>query len=149
VQVNAPLGTSTPVESRVDDVRPVTVLYIEDEPDNVALVQRVFAGRADVRVVGAGTGLEGLELAAADPPDLVLLDLNLPDIPGEEVLARLRADPSTAIVPVVIASGEAAARTGVLLDRGASEVLPKPYDLRRLRGIVTGLVGGSAIGSAE
>jgi CheY-like chemotaxis protein len=61
-------------------------------------------------------GREGLELARQDPPDLVLLDLHLPDLSGEEVLGELRADPRTAEIPVVVVSADATTGQADLLD---------------------------------
>ena len=83
-----------------------TVLYIEDNPVNLFLVQAVFAPRADVDLVTAADGQQGLELARRYRPRLILLDLHLPDMDGEEFLERLRADPSIADLAVVIVSAE-------------------------------------------
>jgi CheY-like chemotaxis protein len=75
----------------------------------------------------------GLDLAGEYRPDLVLLDLHLPDMPGTEVLRRLRADPRTSSVPVVILTADA--RPGLvtrLLDQGARAFLTKPLNVREL-----------------
>jgi CheY-like chemotaxis protein len=82
----------------------------------------------------------GLDLAAQHHPDLVLLDLDLPDMPGEEVLRRLRAEPCTAEVPVVILSADA--RPGLverLLREGARAFLTKPLDVRELLTLLDGI----------
>ena len=84
-----------------------TVLYIEDNLANVTLVQRIVAQREDVEIIPAMQGRLGLELAREHLPALVLLDLHLPDISGDEVLQRLRDDPVTAKIPVVIVSADA------------------------------------------
>jgi CheY-like chemotaxis protein len=82
-------------------------------------------------------GSLGLELALQSPPDLVLLDLHLPDIPGTEVLRRLRAAPATADVPVVICSADASmGRKPELLALGATDYLTKPVDLLALFDLV-------------
>jgi CheY-like chemotaxis protein len=85
----------------------MTVLYIEDNLSNLQLVERVLSRRPGVRLISAMRPQLGLDLAAEHDPDLVLLDLHLPDMPGQEVLRRLRAEPRTAEVPVVILSADA------------------------------------------
>ena len=73
----------------------LTVLYIEGNLSNLRLVERVVSRRAGVRLISAMRPQLGLDLAAEHHPDLLLLDLHLPDLDGEEVLRRLRADPHT------------------------------------------------------
>src|SRR5215213_6857080 len=98
-----------------------TVLYIEDDDANLRLVERIFARRENIELISADHGLAGSELARARRPVLVLLDLGLPDVSGEIVLERLRGDPATAAIPVVIVSGDATdQRVQRLLDSGAS-----------------------------
>ena len=107
-----------------------SVLYIEDHASNVALVERLLARRADFELVTAMTGRAGLKLAASVAPDLVLLDLDLPDISGEDVLAELRADPVTAAIPVVVVSADATSwRQEQLLAAGAAAYVVKPLQL--------------------
>src|SRR5687768_1440283 len=84
-----------------------TVLYVEDNPINVFLVQAIFEMRDQVRLITAINGNIGLELAQRHQPHLILLDLNLPDMDGEQYLNQLRADEATAKIPVVIVSGDA------------------------------------------
>jgi len=86
-----------------------------------------------VRLTVALRGLEALDIARNDPPDLVLLDLHLPDLPGEEVLRMLRRDPRTESVPVVVVSADATpGQVERLRGEGAQEYLTKPLDVRRL-----------------
>jgi CheY-like chemotaxis protein len=86
-----------------------------------------------VKLVSARTALEGLDRARLERPDLVLLDLVLPDLAGEEVLARLRGDPRTAGVPVVVLSANARPeRAKQLLEAGAAAYLTKPLEIDRL-----------------
>ncbi|MGI8550775.1 MAG: ATP-binding protein, partial [Dehalococcoidia bacterium] len=96
------------------------VLYIEDNPSNYELVERIFERWPSVTLFGAGNGARGLALAREQRLDLILLDLHLPDSSGLEVLRRLRADPQTSQMPVVIISADATpGRHDHLLTEGA------------------------------
>jgi len=110
--------------------RNIRVLYVEDNPANRDLMARVVALRQHAVMQVAADGQSGLAAAAAEPPDLVLLDLHLPDISGEEVLRRLRATEATARTPVVVVTADAssAVRTRMLA-LGADAVLNKPIDV--------------------
>jgi signal transduction histidine kinase/ActR/RegA family two-component response regulator len=109
------------------------VLHIEDNLSNLTLVERVLAHRAGIEVVAAMQGRLGLELAREHHPVLVLLDLHLPDMDGEQVLQRLRDDPATASTPVVIVSADATpGRVQRLVSAGAVGYLTKPIDVREL-----------------
>ncbi len=121
--------------------RPVhTILYVEDNLSNLRLVESVLRRRADVHLIPAMQGGVGLELAAEHQPDLILLDVHLPDIPGDEVLRRLRADPKTAAIPVVTISADATdAQQRRMLGAGSIEFLAKPINISRFLEIVDGL----------
>jgi PAS domain S-box-containing protein len=111
----------------------ITVLYIEDNLSNLQLVDRVVSRRPGVTLISAMRPMLGLDLAREHDPDLVLLDLHLPDMPGEEVLRRLRNDLRTAEIPVVILSADA--RPSLikrLLGAGARAFLTKPLDVAEL-----------------
>ncbi len=111
--------------------KPSTVVYIEDNPANIRLVQLILANRPHVTLLTATDGLSGLELVRQKQPDVVLLDLHLPDIEGQEVLNRLQSDPSTKSIPVVILSADAnPEQTAKLLEAGARQYLTKPFDVR-------------------
>jgi signal transduction histidine kinase/ActR/RegA family two-component response regulator len=113
------------------------VMYIEDNLANLKLMERVLARRSDLEIVPAMQGRLGLDLARLHPPDLILLDLHLPDIPGDEVLQRLREDPQTASVPVIVVSADATpGRVQRLLTAGASGYLTKPFDVADLLSLV-------------
>jgi CheY-like chemotaxis protein len=117
------------------------VLYVEDNPSNVRLVERVLARRPDVSLLVATSGGVGLELARRHRPDLVLLDLNLPDLPGAAVLEQLRAEPRTRDIPVVVISADATPQQQERLRAaGAADYLTKPFDINQLLAIVDGLV---------
>jgi CheY-like chemotaxis protein len=107
-----------------------TILYVEDNPSNLRLVERVLARRGDVHLLTASEGEIVPELIRQRRPDLVLLDLHLPGIDGEEVLRRLRADPATADLPVVIVTAEVNPwYRERLLAAGATDYLSKPLDI--------------------
>ncbi|HEV3462747.1 MAG TPA: ATP-binding protein, partial [Actinomycetota bacterium] len=111
----------------------LTVLYIEDNLSNLQLVERVLSRRPGVRLISAMRPQLGLELAAEHDPDLILLDLHLPDMPGQEVLRRLRAEPRTAQVPVVVLSADARPTLiKELLAQGVRAFITKPLDVREL-----------------
>ncbi len=113
------------------------VLYIEDSAVNVRVLERWLEQRPAIRLRTAVLGEVGLEMAKAQRPDLIALDLQLPDIPGETVLERLRGDRATADIPVVILSADATRRQiDHLLALGAAEYLTKPLDMEHLLQVV-------------
>jgi PAS domain S-box-containing protein len=121
------------------------VLHIEDNMSNLKLVERIFAQRPDVEVIAALHGSLGLELAREHDPALILLDLHLPDIGGEQVLQRLRDDPVTASIPVVIVSADATSgQIQRLLASGASSYITKPIDVRELLSVFERTINGQA-----
>jgi PAS domain S-box-containing protein len=125
-----------------------TLLYVEDNLANLALVETILRPRPHWRLIPALQGGLGLELAAEHAPDVVLLDLNLPDMPGREVLNRLRADPRTAHIPVVVISADATSRTvEALTAAGADAFLTKPLDVREFVETVERLLTRSSGGS--
>src|SRR5205823_14680795 len=84
-----------------------TILYIEDHPSNLRLVERVLAEQTAVRFIPAMQGRLGLSLAREHRPDLILVDLHLPDISGEDVLREVKNDPVLARTPVIVLSADA------------------------------------------
>ena len=84
-----------------------TLLYVEDNPANLSLVEQIIARNHDLRLLTAGTGKLGVKLAQANLPEVILMDINLPDISGVEALGILRKDPATAHIPVVALSANA------------------------------------------
>ena len=112
---------------------PRTLLCIEDNPANLKLMHRVVMRRPAWKLLSAMQGSLGLELARQHHPDLILLDLHLPDISGEAVLRSLLADPRTRLIPVVVLSADATpAQVRKILGIGAEAYLTKPLDVRRL-----------------
>jgi CheY-like chemotaxis protein len=110
-----------------------TVLYIEDNPSNVRLMEDIIALRSGITLITAMQGGIGLDLAREHHPELIFLDLHLPDMPGYEVLGRLKSDLRTRAIPVVIISADATpGQVKRLLDLGAQEYLTKPIDMKHL-----------------
>jgi CheY-like chemotaxis protein len=113
------------------------VLYVEDNVSNLQLVEQVLSRRPEVTLIPAMRPELGLDLAAEHHPDLVLLDLHLPDMPGQEVLRRLRANPTTAGIPVAILSADARpSQIEHMLKQGARAFLTKPLDVQELLGLL-------------
>jgi CheY-like chemotaxis protein len=107
-----------------------TVVYIEDNPSNLKLVERAFEHLPGVLLIPATRGMTGLDLIRTHRPDLVLLDLHLPDISGADVLGQLKRDHSTAAIPVVVVSADATPRQVERLEAaGAVGYMTKPIDI--------------------
>ncbi|MEJ2217655.1 MAG: PAS domain S-box protein [Gemmatimonadota bacterium] len=124
------------VDPTVPDVA-ATILYIEDNPSNFKLVERLLGRRPGITLLTAMRGQLGLELAKEHRPALVLLDLNLPDINGTEVLRRIRGDRELADTPVVVISADVTTnRIEKVLSQGAQAYLPKPLDVREFLRVV-------------
>ncbi|HSP45868.1 MAG TPA: response regulator, partial [Chthoniobacterales bacterium] len=117
------------------------VLYIEDDPVNFTLVERILEFRPELTLMHARSGGSGVELAQAHPPRLILLDLNLPDMHGSEVLRLLQRQASTASVPVVVLSADATpSQIERLLTAGARNYLTKPFDIDPFLAVVDEMV---------
>jgi signal transduction histidine kinase/ActR/RegA family two-component response regulator len=115
----------------------LSILCIEDNPANVEVVARYLRGRPGTRLLSAISGRVGIECAVRDVPDIILLDLHLPDLQGDEVLNELKADPATAAIPVIVLSADAS--RGVirrLLAGGAYAYLTKPIELAELGDLI-------------
>jgi signal transduction histidine kinase/ActR/RegA family two-component response regulator len=99
VRAQAPEGTPTR-----------TLLYVEDNPANLELVEQLIARRLDLRLLSAADGNLGIDYARAYQPEVILMDINLPGVSGIEAMKILRADPSTAHIPIVALSANAGPR---------------------------------------
>ena len=84
-----------------------TLLYVEDNPANMKLVEQIIARHPGIRLLPAITGRSGIEIARGSRPDVILMDINLPDITGFQALNILRSDPSTTHIPVIALSANA------------------------------------------
>ncbi|MGB7737535.1 MAG: response regulator, partial [Steroidobacteraceae bacterium] len=97
-------------ETSGTDARLRTLLYVEDNPANLMLVEDLIGRRADIQLLIARDGSRGIEIARVSQPDAILMDINLPGISGIEALGILAADPATAHIPVVALSANAMPR---------------------------------------
>ncbi|OIQ75762.1 polar-differentiation response regulator DivK [mine drainage metagenome] len=86
---------------------PRSVLYVEDNPDNMALIEQLLAARAGFNLLGAQDAMRGIAMARSYQPDVIMMDINLPGISGIEALKILQADVSTAHIPVLALSANA------------------------------------------
>lgn len=108
-----------------------TILYVEDNPANLMLVQDLIARRPDIRMLSATDGAQGIEIARASLPDMILMDINLPGISGIQALRILGEDPQTAHIPVVALSGNAVPRDiRKGLEAGFHRYLTKPINVQ-------------------
>jgi signal transduction histidine kinase/CHASE3 domain sensor protein len=122
--------------------RKLKLLYIEDNLSNNLLMQRILQSRPEVQLISAMQGRIGLELASQQAPDLIFLDLHLPDMTGDEVLRALRQRSTTAETPIVMISADATpSQVDRLYAAGANEYFTKPLDIRRLLNYVDEVLG--------
>jgi signal transduction histidine kinase/ActR/RegA family two-component response regulator len=124
---------------------PRLILYIEDNPANLRLVQEIVGFRADLRLMSAPDGHTGLAMAHTHRPAIVLMDLNLPGMNGFEVLAQLRRDPQTAHIPAVALTANAMPQD---IERGLSagfdRYLTKPIDIEQFNEAIDGVLAQRA-----
>ena len=126
-----------------DPVMASTVLYVEDNLATISLVESIFALRPNIRLITAMQGMMAVELAHQQQPDLIILDLHLPDINGEEVLNRLRDDARTAEIPVVMYTADATERqVDRLLAAGVAAYLTKPARVSEFLGMLDRVLAG-------
>jgi PAS domain S-box-containing protein len=117
------------------------VHYVEDNETNVEVMRGILAQRPQVEMQVSLTGLEGLAAIHAQRPDLILLDMNLPDISGMELLHRLKADERTEDIPVVIVSADALAQQiDEAFRAGCAHYLTKPVNVAELLAVVDALL---------
>jgi signal transduction histidine kinase/ActR/RegA family two-component response regulator len=122
-----------------------TVLYIEDNISNLTLVEQLLEEKPEIRLISAMQGRLGLDLARQHGPDLILLDLHLPDLPGWDVLAQLKENEVTSRIPVIVISADATKRQiDRLMSRGASSYLTKPIEVPEFFRVLDQTLGLSA-----
>jgi signal transduction histidine kinase/CheY-like chemotaxis protein len=111
----------------------INIIYIEDNPINVRLFESMLKRDGQNTLKVAFNGHDGLALIATDPPDALFLDLNLPDMHGSEILRRLRSDPSTVNLPVVVLTADATSETREqIISIGVLDFMTKPYSVSEL-----------------
>jgi adenylate cyclase len=115
------------------------LLVVDDVPENVRLLQAVVEPRG-YDVVSATSGAQALELIASTPVDLVLLDIVMPGMDGYEVCRRLRADPATEFLPVVMITASGKEEKRAAIDAGADDFITKPFDQAELLARVRSLL---------
>ena len=111
---------------------PRTLLYVEDNPANLELVEQLVARRTDLRMMSATDGKQGIDIARSFLPEVILMDINLPGLSGIEAMRILRADPSTAHIPIIALSANAMPRDVEKgLEAGFFNYLTKPIKVDR------------------
>ncbi len=135
-RAKSPLGPTLPRELNVSAGGPglrdekLTILYIEDNLSNLALIEEILSEQPQAELLSAMQGKLGLDLARKHLPDLILLDLHLPDLSGSEVLAQLRREEATRNIPVIVISADATEhQANELIAAGAHAYLTKPLDV--------------------
>ena len=119
------------------------IIAVEDSPALQRLLALTMRGTG-IDIESHLLGRSGLEAALENPPDLVILDLGLPDIPGWDVLERLRAAPATADVPILVATGETRSGVADRISEMGAVMLEKPFTGAVLRATVRVLIGAHA-----
>jgi DNA-binding response OmpR family regulator len=143
---NAP-GNSPAGNSPAGNPKRRTVLVVDDEKDLVELVSYNLQ-RSGYNVITAGTGTEALELARTHKPDLMVLDLMLPGIDGTEVARRLKADPITSGIPIVMLTAKGEETDVVVgLTLGAEDYVTKPFSMKILLARLTNVLRRSEAGA--
>ncbi|MBF8299786.1 MAG: sensor hybrid histidine kinase [Acidobacteria bacterium] len=127
-------GPTAPCPSQVlAGARLRTVLYVEDNPANMALVEQLIGRSSDMRLMSARNGTLGIQIARTAQPEVILMDINLPGLSGLEALTILRDDPATAHIPIVALSANAMPRDIKKgLDAGFFRYLTKPIKVNEL-----------------
>lgn len=131
-------------------VRTISILCVEDNQPNLALLQRLFSANTGVKLICVESGADAIQVLTEVTPDLILLDLHLPDMSGIQVLQAVRARDETHRIPVIVLSADASpAQVDRLRYEGASRYLTKPLDLKALVVSIQGLLTGGISDAAQ
>ena len=138
------------IPSEEDGTAPVRkILHIEDNETNFRLIERILEDRANLSLSWASTGGEGLALALHQRPALILLDLNLPDMHGSELLSQFKSNTLTQHIPVIVLSADISpSQIEKMLQAGARDYLTKPFEIKRLLCLVDDALAAAAQSSA-
>ncbi len=118
--------------------RNLSIVYIEDDPSHVRLVEKMAKSIFDLSFHSAKTGTAGVKLASELIPDLILLDVRLPDLTGREVMTKLRFNLTTANIPVIVISADSSEpQIRRMMSAGASAYLSKPIEVENFKNTVT------------
>jgi two-component system, cell cycle response regulator DivK len=121
------------------------LLYVEDNEDNLYMLQLWFDVLGEYEILTARDGTAGIAMAAAERPDLILMDLNLPEIDGWEATRRLKADPATRDIPIIALSAHAmAGDREKALATGCDDFDTKPIEFDRLLAKIEQALGARA-----
>jgi CheY-like chemotaxis protein len=146
---------ATIVDSSVSNgTRSRLLLYVEDNPANLKLIEQLISRRPDMRLLTAQNGRDGINLARVSLPDVILMDINLPGINGIEAMKILRLDPATAHIPIVALSANAIPRDIEKgLEAGFHRYLTKPIKVNEffetLKGALEFADTGVDVGAAD
>ncbi|CCQ74339.1 PAS domain S-box protein [Magnetospira sp. QH-2] len=138
-------GKDTDKQIHQNDQPKRTLLYVEDNPSNLALMEEIIDERADLEMVSTHTAELGIELALSRKPDLILMDINLPGMDGIEALKQLRARDETRDIPVIALSADAALGKDPRVELGGFHAfLTKPVDIIHLLETIDRCLHGAA-----
>ena len=143
-----PTATRAPQRGGIEQIGGErTILYVEDNLSNLTLIEQMLAEQPHVRLITAMQGRLALDLARQHSPDLILLDLHLPDVPGWTVLAQLKQEETTRHIPVVIISADATSQqVKRLMAAGARAYLTKPIEVAEFFRVVEKATAGNGKG---
>lgn len=139
----APAAPATTERTTALQPATLTILHIEDNPDDLRAMRQMFASLHTLTLRATRTGEFGIKLATANPPALILLDMALPGINGEEVLRRLREHPATRDIPVVAITSRTQALGMELGLTGFDDYLAKPVDTASLESVLNRRLGNN------